>query len=260
MKTTRSVNFLFILFGGLGLAASGCTFNASIGKNAANEPAAPSANAKPASAANAAPAAAPAVAADIAGSYTITGSNESGGGNYDGDLTVTKRGDVYQFSWLSGGQGSDGVGVQTDSTVAVAFTEGDNGKGCGVVLYKIGSDGSLDGKAGYWGENKSERERATRKTGTDLDGTYDITGSNPAGESYKGTLAVKKSGLGYQFDWDAGSVSSGFGIRTGDKVAVGFGGKNCSFVTYEIKPDGSLDGKWGGKGSTSVGTEVAKKK
>lgn len=260
MKRTRSINGIFVLVGFIGLAASGCTFSTSVGKNSTNAPADSAANSKPANASNTAPAAAPAVAKDIVGSYSITGKNESGGGEYGGELTVTKRGEVYQFSWLSGGQSSDGVGVQTDNTVAVAFTEGDNGKGCGVVLYKIATDGSLDGKAGYWGENKSESEKATRKTGTELDGTYDITGSNPEGESYKGTLAVKRSGLGYQFDWDAGSVSSGFGIRMGDKVAVGFGGKNCSFVTYEVRPDGSLDGKWGGKGSTSVGTEVAKKK
>ena len=45
------------------------------------------------------PAAPPAAATtkDISGVYTITGQNEGGGGNYTGDLTVTKRDEVYQF-------------------------------------------------------------------------------------------------------------------------------------------------------------------
>jgi hypothetical protein len=41
---------------------------------------------------------------------------------------------------------------------------------------------------------------------------------------------------------------------------VGFGGAKCGLVSYEIKPDGTLDGQWGGQGSTVVGTEVARKR
>ena len=208
---------------------------------------------------NAATAPAPA-AKDISGEYTITGTNEGGGGNYDGELKVTKRDEVYQFSWSSGGRTYDGVGVRTDNNVAVAFTEGSDGKGCGVVLYKIAAEGSLEGKAGYWGVNESELEKATRASGSDLEGNYDVVGSNPGGKEYKGKLGVKKAGVGYAFTWNTGTTSTGFGVRSGDKVAVGIGGTQCGFVSYDIKPDGTLDGKWGGQGSTSVGTEIAKKK
>ena len=41
---------------------------------------------------------------------------------------------------------------------------------------------------------------------------------------------------------------------------MGFGGAKCVFVSYEIKPDGTLGGQWGGEGSTVVGTEVARKR
>lgn len=197
---------------------------------------------------------------EIAGDYTITGTNEGGGGEYGGELKVTKRNEVYQFSWSSGGRAYDGVGVRTDNNVAVAFTEGSDGKGCGVVLYKIAGDGSLEGKAGYWGVNESELEKATRTSGSDLEGNYDVVGSNPGGNEYKGKLGVKKAGVGYAFTWNTGTTSNGFGVRSGDKVAVGIGGTQCGFVSYDIKSDGTLDGKWGGQGSTSVGTEIAKKK
>ncbi|PYS98947.1 MAG: hypothetical protein DMF63_12785 [Acidobacteria bacterium] len=205
-------------------------------------------------------AASPAISQDISGAYDITGMNENGAGAYKGTLMVTNREDVYQFSWDTAGKKYDGVGVQTGDGIGVAFAEGDNGKGCGVVLYKIGSDGSLNGKAGYWGNNSSETETAKRTKGTDLEGDYDVSGTNTAGQDYTGKLSVKKAGAGYTFSWNAGSPLEGFGIRQGDTVAVGIGGNKCGFVSYERKSDGTLEGKWGGYGSRSVGTETAKKK
>lgn len=196
----------------------------------------------------------------IAGDYDASGTNPDGKGTYKAALTVTSRDEVYQFSWKSGTASYDGVGVMTDNAVAVSYTTGTDGKGCGVVLYKINSDGSLDGKSGYWGVNDSENEKAKRTSGTDLEGKYDISGTDPKGKDYKGTLDVTKSGQGYVFKWNVGNELEGFGIRAGDLVAVGFGGKQCAFVGYDVKPDGTLDGRWGFKTSTSLGTEVAKKK
>jgi hypothetical protein len=197
---------------------------------------------------------------DISGAYDITGMNENGAGAYRGTLNVLSRGDVYQFSWDTAGKKYDGVGVRAADTIGVAFASGDSGEGCGVVLYKIGSDGTLDGKAGYWGNNSSETETAKRTKGTDLEGEYDVDGTNTAGQNYEGKLTIKKSGAGYTFSWNAGSTFEGFGIRQGDTVTAGIGGAKCGFVSYEIRPGGALEGKWGGYGSKSVGTETAKKK
>lgn len=203
---------------------------------------------------------APGTATNIAGTYDATGTNSSGGGTYTANLLVTARDDVYQFSWESGGKKYEGVGVVTGNTVAVSFTDGVDGKGCGVVLYKIGADGALDGKAGYWGVNKAESEKATRKSGSDLAGTYDVKGTNVEKKEYSGSLEIAQSGVGYSFKWNAGGTFEGFGVKQADNAVVGFGGKQCGFVAYEIKSDGTLEGKWGGQGSTSLGTESAKKK
>jgi hypothetical protein len=204
--------------------------------------------------------AAPGAKTNLAGSYDATGTNSGGGGAYKANLVVTARDDVYQFSWESGGKKYEGVGVVTGNTVAVSFTDGADGKGCGVVLYKIGADGSLDGKAGYWGVNSAETEKGTRKSGSSLEGTYDVAGTNVEQKEYKGTLEIKQSGVGYAFKWNAGGAFEGFGVKQGDNAVVGFGGKQCGFVAYDIKADGTLDGKWGGQGSTTLGTETAKKK
>src|SRR6267378_2237101 len=80
--------------------------------------------------------------ADIAGEYTVVGTNEDGS-PYKGALEVIKHGDVYQFRWNAGKQ-YDGIGVPNGNVVDVAFTGGATGKGCGVVSYQILTNGSLD--------------------------------------------------------------------------------------------------------------------
>lgn len=197
---------------------------------------------------------------DIAGNYEVSGTNVDGQGAYNGKLLVTQRDEVYQFSWTVGTSEYDGVGVQTDDTVAVSYTNGINGKGCGVVLYKINADGSLDGKAGYWGVNSSENEKATRTSGTDLAGDYEVVGTDTSGKEYKTKLTIAPSGPGFTFKWAGATPLQGLGIRQDNMVAAGFGGKQCAFVAYDIKPDGSLEGKWGGMGTVAFGTEKASKK
>ena len=193
---------------------------------------------------------------DIAGAYDVAGTNPTGT-PYKGELAVDKRGDVYQFRWTAG-KTYDGVGVANGNVVAVAFTEGSDGKGCGVVSYKVLADGALDGKWGYWGVNERGAEKATRTSGSGLAGAYDVTGNNPDGKQYKATLAITAKGGGYEFIWS--NDSSGFGIKQGDVLSVGIGGERCAFVAYEVKPDGTLDGTWGGYGTDKTGTEKATKK
>lgn len=236
----------------VGLACSG---NVSVGGNNAN-----ATNTAPANTAGMKTEASPGSTRDISGAYATKGTNPDNAGSYEADLTVTKRDDVYQFSWDSKGNKYDGVGVVNENAVAVSYTDGENGKGCGVVLYKINEDGSLDGKVGYWGVNTMENEKAIRRSGTGLEGEYEISGKNPEGKEYKGSLTVTKEGQGYVFAWKAGANIEGFGIRAGNLVAAGLGGKQCSFLAYDIKRDGTLDGKWGGRTSSVLGTEIATKK
>lgn len=205
-------------------------------KNAAQKPAAPP--------------------AEIAGEYTVVGTNENGS-PYKGALEIIKHGAVYQFRWNAGKQ-YDGVGVPNGDVVAVAFTGGANGKGCGVVSYQILADGSLDGVWGYWGVNESGTEKAERTSGSGVEGEYNTVGKNPNGSGYKGRLTVASRASGYTFVWNNGS--SGFGVKQGDTLSVGIGGGRCAFVAYEIKPDGTLAGVWGGYGSDKTGTETATKK
>jgi hypothetical protein len=192
---------------------------------------------------------------DIAGSYNIVGTNPSGT-PYKGSLQIIPHRDVYQFRWSAGGQ-YDGVGVENESIVAVAFTNGAEGKGCGVVDYVIQEDGALQGKWGYWSVDAGGTENATRISGSGLVGEYEATGKNPNGGDYKAKLNVSAAGNLYKFFWS--NNTEGLGIKRSNNVAVGIGGSRCGFVTYQINSDGTLDGIWGGSGSEKTGTERATK-
>jgi hypothetical protein len=197
----------------------------------------------------------PASPPNIAGNYDVVGENPDGA-RYKGNLEVIARGNVYQFRWNAGTQ-YDGVGVANASVVAVAFANGSDGKGCGVIDYNIQDDGSLDGKWGYWGVNEAGTEKATRTSGSGLAGEYHVSGKNPDGKAYQATLTVEPAGNLYRFVWS--NNTDGVGIKQRDNVAVGIGGARCGFVAYEIRPDGTLDGIWGGYGSDKTGTEKATK-
>jgi hypothetical protein len=192
---------------------------------------------------------------NIAGKYNITGTNPDGN-VYKGTLEVIAHGDVFQFRWNAGAQ-YDGVGIVNGDVAAVSFTSGANGEGCGVVDYVIQSDGTLDGKWGYWGVNEIGTERALRTSGSGLEGEYDATGKNPSGKEYKVKISVEPVGDLYKFVWT--NNTEGIGIKQGGNIAVGIGGNRCGFVAYQIKSDGTLDGIWGGAGSEKTGTEKAVK-
>lgn len=95
----------------------------------------------------------------------------------------------------------------------------------------------------------------------DISGKYSVSGSNPSGTTYKGTLEVIKRGDVYQFRWNAGAQSDGVGVANNNIVAVAFAsganGKGCGVIDYVIQSDGTLDGKWGSWGVNEVGTERA---
>jgi len=197
----------------------------------------------------------PAPAPNIAGKYNIIGSNPNGSA-YKGTLEVIAHKDVYQFRWNAGTQ-YEGVGIQNANIVAVAYANGENGKGCGVVDYDIRDNGALEGKWGYWGTDEAGSESATRSSGSGLEGEYDATGKNPDGKEYKAKLTVEPAGNLYRFVWS--NNTDGVGIKRGTNVAVGIGGSRCGFVVYQVQSDGSLDGIWGGGGSDKTGTEKATK-
>ena len=196
---------------------------------------------------------------EISGAYNVSGTGDNESDPYTGLLTIAPKGDVYGFRWSTTRGSRNGVGVQIGNTTAASFAATGGGLGCGVVLYKIASDGSLDGRIARWGEDKFGIEKATRVEGSGFVGKYTVAGANAAGEEYSGTLSIKKDGTGYDLEWKTGKMQVAFGIWKGSVAAASFGGRQCSFALYDIQSNGNLEGNWGGQKAVTFGTETAKR-
>ena len=202
---------------------------------------------------------------EISGAYNISGAGDHGDQPYTGLLEVTPQGNVYGFRWQLTKGTRIGTGIQMGSAVAVSSAAVAAGKGCGVVLYKIAPDGSMEGKIGRWGEEPTGSEKVTRVKGTTFAGEYALAGTTPDGKPFKGKLTIKKDAAGYDFEWfrdyesQPDTVSVGFGIWKGSFAAAVFGGTQCGFSLYDIQSNGNLEGDWGGQKAVTFGTEAAKR-
>ncbi|MCX7297312.1 MAG: hypothetical protein WCG00_15450 [Hyphomicrobiales bacterium] len=101
-------------------------------------------------------------------------------------------------------------------------------------------------------------------TNASLIGNYVVSGTETDGAKYdgEGTLAVTmdKSGA-LELKWDGGKYV-GIGQVIGNQLAVGsIADGRVVIAVMEIKPDGSLEGKWWRRTDAGTkGTEVWKKK
>ena len=75
----------------------------------------------------------------LIGDYVVNGSNPDGK-PYKGGLIIAEPDGVLRFSWRTG-TNFEGYGVQKDGYAAATWGPG----ACGVVLYRVGADGNLNG-------------------------------------------------------------------------------------------------------------------
>ena len=93
-------------------------------------------------------------------------------------------------------------------------------------------------------------------------GIYDVTGTNPDGSAYIGTLELEQIGLlSFRLRWNIGpDVIEGVGMVSGLSFATAFslgGGSSPSMGIYELRPDGQLVGQWTTIGAFAAGQETA---
>ena len=95
----------------------------------------------------------------------------------------------------------------------------------------------------------------TSEGAADISGVYRVTGTNPDGQPYRGTLTIEAQGEVYRLVWEVGSTSiEGVGLLRGTVFSAGW---DCGVVTYQVLEDGRLEGIWALCGGSSVGTEQA---
>src|SRR4051812_38701445 len=109
--------------------------------------------------------------------------------------------------------------------------------------------------------NSNSSTKTSSAPAPDIAGKYNVTGTNPEGGVYRGTLEVIMRGDVYQFRWNAGTQYDGVGVQNGNIIAAAFAngsdGKGCGVIDYDIAGDGSLNGKWGYSGLNDAGAETA---
>lgn len=84
----------------------------------------------------------PAAAQSIGGSYTVAGTNFDGS-PYSGTAEITLTSETTcVIQWVTGGTTSEGICMRNDAAFAAGYRLGDE---IGLVVYKVASDGSLEG-------------------------------------------------------------------------------------------------------------------
>jgi hypothetical protein len=105
-------------------------------------------------------------------------------------------------------------------------------------------------------DNKADIEKAKG-----LAGKYDVSGTNPDGSKYEGTVEIEHlKANSVTITWKIGKRTDvGRGKVNGDTVKVEYDGalndKRDGQVEYTIKKGGVLDGTFREKGSKKKGTE-----
>lgn len=92
-----------------------------------------------------------------------------------------------------------------------------------------------------------------------ITGEYDGDGTDIKGQKYKVQVKIEQEGDTYRVTWKTpdGQEFVGAGIRTGKLLSVGWAGQQgprviVGMTVYEVKKDGSLDGKWTMLGAKGV--------
>jgi hypothetical protein len=105
---------------------------------------------------------------------------------------------------------------------------------------------------------------AAPATNASLLGNYVVTGTETSGKPYDGSgplaITMDKNGA-LELKWDGGKYV-GIGQVVGDKLVIGSSAEGRTIIgIMDIKPDGSLEGKyWRRTDPGTKGTEVWKKK
>ena len=93
-------------------------------------------------------------------------------------------------------------------------------------------------------------------------GLYDISGTNPDGSLYNGTMTLTQvGGTSFRLTWVVGTNTiEGVGMVSGLNLAVVFslGENQTAMGMYDLRPNGELSGIWTVVGSQATGTEVAR--
>jgi hypothetical protein len=194
----------------------------------------------------------------VEGRWEITEGKDLDGNKYTGTVEITARDQadqLYSLEWNTSEGEFSGLGFLQDDHLFFGWAP--KGEIYGVILYRIQSDGTLEGKWTY--SNTADQvigqETATKEGDDDLEGRYRVAGEDIEGE-YEGTLEIRRSGDTYQFDWSVDNQTlRGVGLRSDDWLIVGWGPQDkIGVLDYKIKED-KATGRWTILGQSELGVD-----
>ncbi|MGP6085713.1 LIC10280 family protein [Antarctobacter jejuensis] len=87
-------------------------------------------------------------------------------------------------------------------------------------------------------------QETTHQSEAAIAGTYAVSGRNPDGSAYTGTVVLRQQGADYNIAWSiAGQDYQGTGRLEGRVLTVNWQG-DSNPVVYVLMPDGELHGTW----------------
>ena len=115
------------------------------------------------------------------------------------------------------------------------------------MVYTFGQRGVLDGE---WADGTATDRlemfaRAAPGTVTAPEGRYSVSGRNPNGSRYSGTVSIVRRAGRYEMEWRVGSSSyRGTGALEGNLLTVDWGSSQP--IIYALGENGVLSGLWSG--------------
>jgi hypothetical protein len=201
---------------------------------------------------------APEPAADEAlfeGTWTIAEAKTLDGSPYSGTVQIAKKGERYEVKTQSNLSNTSGLGLASGNKLCVGW----GANGFGVVFYKIGQDGTLNGRwtSSAAGPNDSDGlENATGGSPGKIEGAYVVKGTNPGGDSYQAKLKIAKTDQTYRLEWEvSGVVLKGVGIKVDDGLFVAWGDKEPFGVVSYTFSGAQAKGVRTQAGATQTATE-----
>ena len=183
----------------------------------------------------------------LGGVYRVDGINPDGT-HYSGIAAIADNGDEFHFTWWSGPRVYTGTGEFAGRMLVVNWGQ------VRPVIFTLAAADRLEGE---WADGTATDNLALFSRVATMPrtpgGHYLVSGLNPNGSRYSGTLDVRANGDRYDFDWVTGaSHFQGSGTLAGNILAVNWGSSTTPII-YAVSDDGSLHGLW----ADGHGEEVA---
>jgi caspase domain-containing protein len=175
---------------------------------------------------------------NLTGVYRVEGANPNGS-RYRGMLTLTPFGKDYLFKWWIGRQVFTGSGQFAGRMLVVNWGQKSP------VVYTIKRSAGLDGE---WADGTATERldlyaRAADDPVREPSGQYRVSGRNPNGQSYSGTVSIANRSGQFVVDWRVGGSNyRGSGTLASNVLTVDWG--DSSPVVYAVNANGTLTGLW----------------